>query len=70
MLLDMLYNYNLFCFIPRSASPISDREKQNNGIGLNLDYVHIIRSLKEKQNNEKVNIDKYFIKLYIIMYLI
>jgi hypothetical protein len=56
MLLDMLYNKSLFRFMHRSASPISDREKENNGIGLNLDYVHIIQSLKEKQNNEKVNL--------------
>ncbi|XP_026813809.1 uncharacterized protein LOC113554254 [Rhopalosiphum maidis] len=34
----------------RSASPISDRE--NNDIGINLDYIHIIKSLKQKQNNE------------------
>lgn len=65
----MLKNNNFFfCFIHRSASPISDREKENNGIGLNLDYVHIIRSLKEKQNNEKVNrfFDLFFIKFYIL----
>lgn len=34
----------------RSASPISDRE--NNDIGINLDYIHIIKSLKQKQNNK------------------
>jgi len=38
----------------RSASPISDRE--NNDIGINLDYIHIIKNIKQKQNNETVNI--------------
>jgi len=47
----------ILCFyfaIYRSASPIADRE--NNDIGINLDYIHIIKSLKQKQNNETVNI--------------
>lgn len=44
-----------FYFAPfRSASPISDGK--NNDIGINFDYIHIIKSLKQQQNNETVNI--------------